>query len=308
MRMRIMVAEYAYAVGEKGEKGSLFAEGKAMLETLRGSFKRIGNEVVCPSSQGEINFEAEVEKLSRECDAGIVIAPDEMLCDLTKIVESNTVNLGSPAYAVETCVDKLCTTKVLHHRGIPVPRIVTEGIKQKEGKYVVKKPRYGCGSENVFIQTLGKFDAETFKKGLITEYIQGEDISSSIVVNSSYMLPLTINKQFVREEGGRLKYEGGLVPYSMKPEIEDEIMRISGKVASVLRCEGYVGIDFVVGEVKEGNGIPYVIDVNPRPTTSIVGIAKVLNYEIADLILRANFGDLPSKEEVKTEGCFMFCI
>lgn len=63
-----------------------------------------------------------------------------------------------------------------------------------------------------------------------------------------------------------------------------------------------MGIDFILGD----DGSAHVVEVNPRPTTSIVGIAKVLNYNVADLILRAKFGSLPMPNEVKTEGSFIF--
>ena len=64
--------------------------------------------------------------------------------------------------------------------------------------------------------------------------------------------------------------------------------------ASALYLRGYAGIDLVVGD------LPRVVDVNPRPTTSIVGIAKVMREELADLILRARFATLP--ERVAVEG------
>jgi predicted ATP-grasp superfamily ATP-dependent carboligase len=49
---------------------------------------------------------------------------------------------------------------------------------------------------------------------------------------------------------------------------------------------------------------PYVVDVNPRPTTSIIGISRVMEYEIADLILKSSFGELPAS--VKVSGSFTF--
>ena len=142
-----------YAVGGGREEGaSLLREGKAMLTTLRRSFERLGNEVIYPVA--EADFEASVDKLSKKSDAGIVIAPDDRLCELTELVESNTVNLGCPSECVEICADKLRTTKILGDKGIPVPRIVPEdGMREGEvqKKVYVKKPRYGCASENVFI-------------------------------------------------------------------------------------------------------------------------------------------------------------
>ena len=298
--MKIMVAEYAVG-GGADKSDSLLREGKAMLATLKGSFERTGSEVIFP--EAEDDFEAAVDTLSKESDAGIVIAPDEELCQLTKLVELNTVNLGCPSESVKICADKRRTTEVLGENGIPVPRIVSEEEREEEGAkgVYVKKPRYGCASEDVFIVNGREtYEGDNNQDYIVTEFIKGEDISSSVVVGTSSVLPLTINKQLIKVDGGRLHYEGGEVPFFMGEEAEKEVIRISKKVASALHCKGYVGIDFVFG----GDGKAYVVDVNPRPTTSVVGIAKVLKYEIADLILRAKFGTLP--REVKTEGHFIF--
>ncbi len=302
--MRILVAEYAVGVGE-GKSVSLLREGKAMLSTLKEGFERMGHEVVYP--EAETDFEAAVDKLSKESDAGIVIAPDDQLCALTELIESNTVNLGCPSDSIKICADKMRTSKILSGEGIPVPKIVSvEEVERNEEQRYVSKPRYGCASEDIFI-----LNAEKYQKVLshynnadhiITEFITGDDISSSIIAGESSVLPLTINKQFIRTEGERLRYEGGFVPYFIGREAESEIMRISKRVVTILHCSGYVGIDFVLGE----DGTAYVVDVNPRPTTSIVGIAKVLNYEVPDLILRAKFGTLPMAGDVKTEGYFVF--
>ena len=302
--MRIMVAEYAVGGGE-GANLSIVREGEAMFSTLKTGFERLGNDVVYPKA--EHDFAAAVERLSKESDAGIVIAPDDRLCALTELLESNTVNLGCPSDSVRVCADKLLTSKILSEKGISVPRIVSMAeVERSEGQCYVGKPRYGCASENVGILK-GKEDhgARAFYENpdyIITEFIKGEDISSSIIAGKSAVVPLTINKQFIRKDGERLRYEGGFVPYRIGRKAENEIMRISEKVVTILRCEGYVGIDFVRGE----DGTAYVVDVNPRPTTSIVGIARVLNYEIADLILRAKFGTLPNPGDIKTEGCFVF--
>lgn len=303
--MKILVAEYA--VGG-GKSASLLREGKAMLSTLKDGFERIGHEVVYP--EAETDFGAAVDKLSKECDAGIVIAPDDQLYALTVLLESNTVNLGCPSDFVKICTDKLRTSKLLSEAGIPVPRLMSveevERTEDEQQRYV-SKPRYGCAAESIFILNAGNLHEAlalyNSSEYIITEFISGgDDISSSIIAGNSSILPLTINKQFIKAEGGHLRYEGGFVPYSLGDEAEREIMRISKKVVTKLHGGGYVGIDFVLGE----DGTAYVVDVNPRPTTSIVGIARVLNQEVADLILRAKFGTLPPAEEVKTEGRFVF--
>lgn len=317
--MKILIAEYAVGCGggnsknknkNKNKGASLLREGKAMLSTLKNGLERQGYEVVYP--EAEADFEAAVDKLSKESDAGIVIAPDDQLYALTKLVESNTVNLGCPVEFVKICTDKLLTSKVLSEEGIPVPGIVSmDEVEKNEEQRYVSKPRYGCAAESIFILN-GEKDHETLSlynnnnspdhNHIIMDFIEGDDVSSSIIAGKSSILPLTINKQFIKEEGGRLRYKGGLIPYSIGDEAEGRIMRISKKVVTMLHGEGYVGIDFILG----ADGKAYVVDVNPRPTTSIVGIAEVLNYDVVDLIFRAKFGTLPSVEEVKTEGRFVF--
>jgi predicted ATP-grasp superfamily ATP-dependent carboligase len=66
----------------------------------------------------------------------------------------------------------------------------------------------------------------------------------------------------------------------------------------VLGLRGYAGIDLVLEE------LPRVVDVNARPTTSIIGIAKVMREEIGELMLKARFGGMPVS--VRVEGEYIF--
>ena len=45
-----------------------------------------------------------------------------------------------------------------------------------------------------------------------------------------------------------------------------------------------------------------VVDVNPRPTDSIVGIAAIMEEEIADIIVKASYGRSPEKVTLKGKG------
>jgi len=62
------------------------------------------------------------------------------------------------------------------------------------------------------------------------------------------------------------------------------MIEVAKKTIETLGCQGYIGIDMVVGDEI------YVVDVNPRPTMSIVGITKVIDEEIADVLLKATVG------------------
>ncbi len=290
--MKILVAEYAVGA----EVDEFMPEGKAMLNVLVRSFSSCGHEVFYPTAGEKLRtgvavktrrFEIALEKLSKECDAALVIAPDEMLGDLTDIIEENTENLGCPSGSVHLCADKLKCTRMLKRKRLPVPE--TLGSGEYCGDFVIK-PRFGCASEGVYRSSCG-----TLKEGdIATRFIEGEHLSASVITGKT-QLPLTVNRQLI-EIGERISYRGGVVPYHC--EMNDEIIDVAKMAAKVLGCRGYAGVDIVLGDK------PYVVDVNPRPTTSIIGIAKVLGTEIADLILRARFGELPSHVDIK--GSFTF--
>lgn len=279
--MKILLAEYSVCAGLP----TLANEGRAMLDTLRRSFEAAGCTVLVPR-----DFEADLLDLSHKCDCFIVIAPDAMLDKYTAGLEKNCINLGCSSRVVRLCADKQETTETLLYNGIPAPRLVHE-----KGVKCVVKPRYGCDAEGIFISP-GPVERE----GLIsTEYIEGEHLSVSLIGGQT-MLPLTLNKQHIRvvESGGMafIEYDGNEVPY--EHPAKKEILAVAAKAGQMLGCRGLFGIDIVYGDK------PYVVDVNPRPTTAVLALDKVLDANIADLILKARFGTLPDSVGIKGHYSF----
>ncbi|NOQ33819.1 MAG: ATP-grasp domain-containing protein [Methanosarcinales archaeon] len=323
--MEVMVAEYAVATGDP----DILGEGCAMLATLANSFAAgghlvrypareqvhgvCGDAVACNGDCDDGGFATAIERIARTCDAGIVIAPDDILADLTEIVEESTVNLGGPSKSVRNCADKLVCSRILSDNGIAVPGVIDDaggiGGADSGARYVIK-PRSGCASEGISI-VMARQERSidvTARKGralsekvnlsddfIVTELVSGEHLSASLILGKT-VLPLTVNKQMVEIGTETIKYNGGVVPYQTPRW--DEVMDTAAKAADVLGCKGYVGVDIVAGDEL------YVVDVNPRPTTSILGIAKVIDHEIGDLIIRAGLGDLP--ESVGITGTFEF--
>ena len=276
-----MLAEYSVCAGID----ALAVEGRAMLATLKRSFEAIGCTVSVPS-----DFEAGLTETSRKCDCFLLIAPDAMLEKFTAITEKSCINLGCSPRVIKLCADKQETTEALLHNGIPAPRIVHE-----KGVRCVVKPRYGCGAEGVFVS-----QGPVEREGLVsTEYIEGEHLSVSLIGGKT-MLPLTLNRQHITRTEVKdiafLGYNGNEMPY--EHPAKKEIFEVAARAGHMLGCKGLFGIDIVYGDR------PYVVDVNPRPTTSVLGLAKVMEENIADLILRARFGALP--ESVTLKGHFSF--
>jgi predicted ATP-grasp superfamily ATP-dependent carboligase len=271
-----------------------------MLATLARSFERVGHEVVYPTSgprieagrpitvKGEAEFESALEG---KADAGLLIAPDGMQPRLLEILEKNVLNLGSSPDAARLCADKLLCTRVLAQAGIPVAEIVEKPDPVETGchRYVVK-PRTGCGSEGVRITSF----ARARPGEIVTRYHEGLHLSASFIAGRNSFLPITINRQLIDFEGNGMSYQGSQVPYGTPRA--DEIWAQASDAAAALSLSGYAGIDFVLGER------PWIVDVNARPTTSIIGIARIMKEEIGKLILDAKLGQ-PAKSVTIVGSC-----
>lgn len=277
--MKVLIAEYTAS-----RDPTLAPEGKAMVSVLQESFERLGHTVVLPESG---DFDAEIARLAPQCDYGLVIAPDEMLSKFTHTLELATHNIGSDSTSIAVCANKRLTGKILSGIGIAVPQEVGADYT---GKRVIK-PVKGAGSVGVRIAKEGEVPGDG---EMAVEYLEGEHYSVSIVGSRvvgeacgyySGLPPvfLTINRQYSSaDENGVFTYRGGETP--VHPEREEEIIDVAKKTIERLGCQGYVGIDLVVGEKI------WVVDVNPRPTMSIIGVVGVIDEDIADVLLKATVG------------------
>jgi predicted ATP-grasp superfamily ATP-dependent carboligase len=285
--MKALLAEYT-VFNDPG----LAPEGEAMLRVLRDSFERCGHEVVTPAGG---NFEEEIRALAPACDVGLVIAPDHLLARHTRILEACTHNLGCGSMNVAVCANKQRTAKVLSSHGIAVPR------ETDEGERVIKEIS-GCGTQNMRLSSepagAGEFGQE---------YIEGDHLSVSLVLgrvvgetclyfSGKGPLVLALNRQYIGMNGGRFHFLGGETPVTHPRQ--DEIIDTARKAATVLGCQGYAGVDVIVADEV------YVVDVNPRITSSLVGIASIMDEEIADILIRSSFGDVP--ESVHLHGRVSF--
>lgn len=283
--MKALLAEYTVF-----HDPGLAPEGAAMLEVLSKSFRRCGYEVVHPQSG---DFDREIRRLAPECDVGLVIAPDDLLPSFTGTLENLTHNIGCGMMSAAICADKRQCGRILDSHGIAVPKEVSSGKK-------VIKPVRGCGSSGVRLSDLQPGEGEIGQ-----EYIEGEHLSVSLVgsrvVGNACMfysgdepLVLSINKQNIEiDADGRFRYQGGITP--VLHERREEIVKTAVSALKVLGCQGYTGVDVIVGDRV------WVVDVNPRITTSITGIAACMQEEIADLLVRASRGEqLPEIHMTRT--------
>jgi predicted ATP-grasp superfamily ATP-dependent carboligase len=158
----------------------------------------------------------------------------------------------------------------------------------------VIKPVNGCGSRGVVLA-----DRDPGPGEIAERYIPGDNLSVSLVgsrvigdaceyYSGAQPLLLSINRQFIEIAGdGSFHYHGGETPVSHPRG--DEIFATASKATTVLGCQGYTGVDVVVADRV------YVVDVNPRITTSITGIAACMEEEIAAVLIAASKGAGPDR-------------
>ncbi len=269
--MKVLLAEYTVT-----SDPALAPEGAAMLAVLRRSFERSGYDVLLPETA---DFAGEIRRLAPASDCGLVIAPDNLLPGYTTILEQFTNNIGCGSMSAAICANKQKSAKILRSHDIPVPDEPGAGMR-------VVKPVSGCGASGVRLTERPPASGEFSQ-----QFIKGEHLSVSIICNriigeaclnftGEPPVVLAINRQeIVTGSDGTFRYEGGETPVDHPRG--DEIRTTAMKAATVLGCQGYCGVDIVLANR------PYVVDVNPRITTSIVGIAACLQEEIAALILKA---------------------
>ncbi|MDD1694103.1 MAG: ATP-grasp domain-containing protein, partial [Methanoregula sp.] len=221
------------------------------------------------------------------CDMGLVIAPDHILSKYTFLLEQATHNLGCGFVTIALCANKVSTGRILSANGVAVPG------EAGSGKRVIK-PIKGCGSQGVRLSTGSPGEGE-----FAQEFIEGDNYSVSIIPNRvigdacAYYsgkppVILAVNRQEITiGDDGTFRYLGGETP--VHPDREKEIIETAKKAVTVLGCQGYCGVDVVVADKI------YVVDVNPRITTSIVGIAACMKEEIADILVAASKGNGPDK-------------
>jgi predicted ATP-grasp superfamily ATP-dependent carboligase len=278
--MKAFLAEYASLAGDP----AVAAEGAAMRDVLTTSFEAIGYQVVMPASA---DLDAEILRLAPGCDVGLVIAPDHLLPRFTRILEGVCHNVGCGAMNVAVAANKQRSSAILAQHEIPVPAERTTGRR-------VVKPVRGYGALGVRLS-----DGPAGEGEFGQEYVEGEHLSVSLVGSrvvgdvceywsGDPPLVLALNRQAIEvdQEGG-FHYRGGETPIDHPRR--DECVAVARRAVEVLGCQGFAGVDLVLADR------PYVVDVNPRVTTSVVGIAAVMEEEIADVLVRASKGEGPAE-------------
>lgn len=320
--MKILIFEYISGGGfcATDLPESLAREGGLMLNALLNDFAKLfehelvlilDERCVAEFSPKNINFitvnpTAEIfsvfEKALQNYDAAWIIAPetDNILFDFTQLVEKyNKLLLSVPSSAIAKTADKLQTFNLLTTRKIltiPTQRLSDlAGFEKMEGLPLVIKPIDGVSCKNsLFIQNFIElkqiFSRITpFHNYIIQPFICGDALSVSALFKHGQAQLLCVNRQVVALKNQQFKLTACEVNIAV--DNKDSFQTLLNHIAEALPdLFGYVGIDLIASRDKY-----YVVEINPRLTSSYSGINQALGINVADLVLQSINGDAKIK-------------
>jgi len=314
--MRIFLYEYVTGGGawlseaDEPPCGSLLDEGAAMLAALGSDLLAGGLDVVTlcdarlpaigpPGCQrfavtGPGLERAAFDRALNACDAAWLVAPefDSLLAHRAGWVEAAGKRLVSPSSEfVAWAASKHRTARTLADAGIrvPVSRRVVAGETLPGGfPYpAVLKPDDGAGSLGVRLVTSPSVaaadqrmpPARTYR---LESYVPGTPASVALLCGPRERVVLPPFQQLLSDDG-RFTYLGGR-SLLHEPERSRAIQLAERTAAMLPETVGYVGIDLVLGRDAAGwNDV--VIEINPRLTTSYVGLRRLVRGNLAAAVL-----------------------
>lgn len=325
--MQILVAEYLTSGGliESSLSQSLLAEATMMLKAIvtdladckqvkvqvllderlnTPELQLIREHVQIHSVTQQDGFRSIWLNAIQHVDAVLIIAPESegLLQTLCRDVElANKLLLNSSSAVVDITASKIKTCQLLAEHGISV--IKTDSIDSilDYSFPIVVKPDDGVGAEGIQILTdqagLERIKQTVQTRRLIKQpFIQGQAASLSVVFDGQDTRILSYNQQLIEIEQESIRLCGTVV--SEQTEFWQFYERLVVQIATILPdLKGYAGIDVV----ETGNG-PVLMEINPRLTTSYVGLRQALSINPAECILECFTGQAAPNLTTKPES------
>lgn len=294
-------------------RGSLLRQGRAMadsvaedlatiedVQVVRMIDSRLNDQHVSQgdliSVQGAGELIKQFALASANADFSLVIAPefdDHLTTFAERVLESGGKLLGPSPEFIRLTGDKHRTAQWLANARVPTPT----GMLLSPGKTVpsdfpfpaILKPIDGAGSLNTLrIDNVARLEATKMTSPMRLEsYHFGTSVSVAAICGCQAVTLLAPCLQRL-SDGGDFSYLGGACP------IDDGLAERASRLAeralrAFPRPTGYIGIDMILGNAPTGSE-DVVIEVNPRLTTSYVGLRELVEQNLAEAMLLATRG------------------
>ncbi len=300
--MRVFVYEYMTATGVGCAPGSpdhgMYREGRAMRDAVAEDFARVPGVTVETLDRFEgADHGYEVRRVAERCEWSLVIAPEtagQLDRDCGAVRQSASALLGPSGAALALTTDKLALAGHWSTHGVRTPATTARAPTPCEAFPVVWKPRDGAGSTDTFLirdrfELAAALAAAPAEHAMILqEFVPGRAASVAFLCGPGGYVPLTPAFQTLSADG-RFKYEGGELP--VPGALAGRAVTLGrAAVECVPGLLGYVGADLVLGDAPDGSR-DYAIEINPRLTTSYIGLRELADFNIAEMMLRVARGE-----------------
>ncbi len=298
--MRVFVYEYLTARGLGADPAdllhSMYREGRAMRDAAAADFAALpGCEVATLDGVSEADEPAAFATRAATADWSLVVAPefDGVLAARCRWVQASGGRLlGPDLAAVELTSDKLALADHWREHGVPTPATTDRAPTACEAFPVVWKPRDGCGSTATFLLR-DRFESsraqavaarEHAGPMILQEFVPGLPASVAFLCGPGGNVPLLPAAQHLSDDG-RFRYRGGEIP--LPPDLAERAVRVAARaVACVPGLCGFVGVDLILGDERD-----VAVEINPRLTTSYVGLRALAADNLAGELVRVASGD-----------------
>lgn len=242
-------------------------------------------------------------ELAAQADWTVIIAPevDGILERLARrVVHVGGKLMGPPPDVIALAADKhLLATRLASH-GVRVPRGVLlrpdEPLPCDMTYPAVLKPVDGAGSLGVqYIASKNALvDFASAARWRLEEFIPGTPASVAFVCGPGTAMALPPCEQELSGDGC-FRYLGGSTPARccLSAAVRERVQNLARRAVQALGdvVIGYVGVDIVIGEDEADDA---VIEINPRLTTSYVGLRALAETNLAQAMLDLAGGCAPA--------------
>ena len=240
----------------------------------------------------------------------VVVAPETagILARRLHSLSSRGCRLASPTAAFAAlAADKQATMLALAAAGVPVPagRLLRAGSCPPPGFRLpmVRKRVDSTGCDGlVMIESPTDAGGPAVHDERLEASVEWLPVSVSLLCGKACLLPLPpVIQQF--SQGRSPAYLGGRlpVPASLVPRAHQLAVRAIRAMARASQngdggpapAAGWVGVDMILADREDGRG-DRVLEINPRVTTSLVGLAQCSKVNLIDAMILAAAGGVPS--------------
>lgn len=318
--MKVFLGEYVCSggLGAQPAEDSMRLEGGAMLAALAADLSKVASLSICvvpelcpalPKCElhtiqvGKPLWNQWI-KAAQGCDAAVVIAPERngVLAKAVGMLRAAGIDvIAGTGDFLRVASDKQQTARALSTAGVPHPVTFLPSDPRSVARLrlcdqFIVKPRDGCGTEAISLfEDLDDAMNRATDDDVVQGYVPGTAVSVSVIVNGNELIVLPAVSQDISIQ--RCTYLGGSGPLCEDWQRRAGALAQRAIAAMPPYARGFVGLDLVLGEDSSSD---VVIEINPRLTTSYVGLRHMVVGNPAARLLGLESGPVQCKMATDT--------